>query len=369
MFKNKYSGIIIFFVSLMICLLILELSLLLIMEDEEFWEYDPILGTTHLKEKTGLWCTEEFCHQFTTNNEGFIDQDFSENKKLNEKRIFIFGDSFIEAVQVEMADGTAWKLEQKFENNRQENVESATIESYNFGTSNHGPTQYLLSLKKYGPKYKPDLVIFAIFTQNDLRNINSVIELDQCQPFLQKDGSINYPNCTPGLFKKIAQNFKSFRYLQKAIKLYKHKAHLAKTDFPIHFRIYDPSDKDLKESFELLEIILKEAEKVSEQLNSEFMVVTLTNPIQLDKSILDLAKEQYPLLETKYLNLGYPEQEISRICDELNLNCLNLLYPFRENIKNKQERLHFPKDGHWNEKGHQLATEEIYQFILSKKLI
>jgi len=362
--KKLITNILLLFITLTICFFLVELTLNLVIKDQELWQYDPVLGSIHIPDKTAYWCKQEFCHQFTSNSQGFIDEEFSKDKKENETRIFVFGDSFMEALQVDISNSTHTLLE----NNLNKKYDHK-IDVYNLGVSNQGTAQYLVALKEYAQLYNPDLVIFAIFPQNDLRNINPELEPDKCRPFFEiENNELNQIpfDCSPNLVEKFIRKFKTFRYIFKLMKIINQNTNLEKEGIPLDYFVYNPEDKDFQYSFELNDKILLEAKEYSKNIDAKFLVVILTTPIQIDEAILDNTKNINPTIE---FNEEYPNQRIMEFCTKHNIDCLDLLPLFKESYGKTKINPHFDIDVHWNEHGHKQASEKISEYIIENNII
>ncbi|MEK6901837.1 MAG: hypothetical protein AABX37_05815 [Nanoarchaeota archaeon] len=354
--------------TIILLLFLLELFVRFGMKDMEPWHSDSLLGSTHIPNKITWWCKTEFCHSFTSNSDGFIDEEFSPEKKSNERRIFLFGDSFMEAFQVDQTNSTAHLLEKRMK----EQNENNTV--YNFGVSNYGTAQYLLALLKYTPEYHPDVVIFTLLTQNDLRNVNPSLEPDKCRPFfLPEEDKLKYkPNpCLPSATEKIVASSKIFRYASKGLNLLKQSIYFKRYGeygIPLDFYVYNTQDKNFHQSFFITEQIILNAKAFTEKNGAKFLLVILTNPHQVDDTRWSSLQEQYPKMKTVEWDPLYPDRRLQEFCQRENIDCLFLLPHFREEFTQTKEPLHFPKDGHWNERGHELAAEEIHKLIIGEQI-
>ncbi len=178
--KEMKKNLILLGITLFVMILLSEYLIRVSIKNDNLWEFEEVTGLKHPANTVAEICRKEFCHKHTTNSDGFIDDEFSEDKKS--KKIFMFGDSMIEAVQVDISNTTHRLLEKKLK------LINTNFEVYNFGVSGHGPLDYFLNLKEYGRKYNPNLVIFNIYIKNDLRNLNSHLEKNYiCRPFAELD--------------------------------------------------------------------------------------------------------------------------------------------------------------------------------------
>jgi hypothetical protein len=135
--------------------------------DVLFLQPDRLLGWRQVPDLrwtwTGhYWYAVDFSVPVRTNQQGFRDvpRDFA--KPPGVTRLAVLGDSFIEAVQVPLEKAATQILERRL--NAPPDSASAPPrrwEVLNFGISNYGVGQYLLTWERYASRYKPDYV--AIF--------------------------------------------------------------------------------------------------------------------------------------------------------------------------------------------------------------
>lgn len=97
------------------------------------------------------WYARDFSVPVAANSAGFRDRERSLAKPAGARRVAVLGDSFVQAVQVRLEKTATQLLEQRL-----------GAEVLNFGISNHGIGQYLLTYETYASRYRPDRVV--IFT-------------------------------------------------------------------------------------------------------------------------------------------------------------------------------------------------------------
>ena len=100
------------------------------------------------------------------NSDGLRDDEHQVVKPLETIRIAILGDSYTEALQVNL-DETFWKIMQR-KLRECGAFGGKNIEIINFGVSGYGTAQELITLREQVWKYSPDLVILAVTTNNDI---------------------------------------------------------------------------------------------------------------------------------------------------------------------------------------------------------
>jgi hypothetical protein len=120
------------------------------------WKHVPNLDWTW----AGLhWYAIDFSLSIHSNSHGFRDLDRGIAKPPGVVRVALLGDSMVEAVQVPLEKTASQLLEKKL------NVDPATglttstrYEVLNFGISNFGVGQYLLTYETYASRFEPDYV-------------------------------------------------------------------------------------------------------------------------------------------------------------------------------------------------------------------
>ena len=119
----------------------------------EYFQYDPIFGHSGIPNHKG----ELLGAVTTTNNRGFRDHDHETSRAERKKRILIIGDSAVWGLCVADQDTISAILERTY----------PEIEAISLGISGYGPDQALLQLVINGIDYRPDLVVFVLFPDND----------------------------------------------------------------------------------------------------------------------------------------------------------------------------------------------------------
>lgn len=135
--------------------------------DVLFLQPDKVLGwkqvPNHHWTSTGhKWYASDFSVNVETNALGFRDiaREFPKPRRV--KRVALLGDSFIEAVQVPLEKTAGQLLNQSLDSaSAQDSKHPWHWEVLNFGISNFGVGQYLLTWEQYVRDYEPDYT--AIF--------------------------------------------------------------------------------------------------------------------------------------------------------------------------------------------------------------
>src|SRR5205823_88894 len=95
-------------------------------------------------------------------------------KPPNTFRILVFGDSYVEAFQVALADAFPALLEKQLN----DQSSSMRFEVLALGQSGFGTTDAYMRYLNFGVEYSPDLVLLAFLTGNDIRNNSRFLNME-----------------------------------------------------------------------------------------------------------------------------------------------------------------------------------------------
>jgi hypothetical protein len=120
-----------------------------------------------------FWYANDFSVEVETNPLGFRDIVREYSKPPGVTRVALLGDSMIEAVQVPLTKTAAQLLERKLNTLLYRDPEQPQRwEVLNFGISNYGVGQYLLTWEQYASRYHPDYVVIFVAKFQMQRSIN-----------------------------------------------------------------------------------------------------------------------------------------------------------------------------------------------------
>ena len=345
-----------------------EIGTRLFVKKTILWEYDKELRFRHVASSTGWWCKEGFCNEQHVNSAGFIDDEFSVGKKEGEKRVLMFGDSFMEALQVPISSSAHRLLEDKLK------TVDKNFEVYNFGVSSYGTAQFFIALKKYAPIYNPDIVVFVIDLKNNLRELNPNLEFDECKPYFKlvnntlEKLSFQCNRSTKAKIERFLRKSDFFVLIKSKIDSYRVRMNgkIKKDNLPLGLNRYNKNDKEFSKSFNLNEKLILEAKKYSSDIKSKFMIVVMYNDFEVYSKEKEKLFLEYPELKGEDWDLNYPHARTLNFCSLENISCLDLTKSFKEYVEKSGERVTFEKDVHLNKAGNKLTADEIFKFIVEQ---
>jgi hypothetical protein len=110
------------------------------------------------------WYAREFSVPVKTNSIGFRDIERTIAKPTDASRVVLLGDSMVEALQVPFDKTAGHLLEQRL-NAFAKSATTKPVKMYevlNFGVSNYGVGQYLLTWEEYASKFNPEYVFIFV---------------------------------------------------------------------------------------------------------------------------------------------------------------------------------------------------------------
>jgi hypothetical protein len=392
--KNAVCNLGILLSSVVILAIVLEAGLTMIrINTKSYIRFIPDRGTTFIPNAYYRFPKEGFSEGYF-NSHGFRDYERTYERAANTFRILVFGDSYVEALQVALSDAFPALLEKRLN----ENSTTIRFEVLNLGQSGFGTAEEYMRYVNFGVQYSPDLVILAFLTDNDFQD-NSKFLSPESQLFyfafdknhnLVLDRSVvdNYQRSLT-LPKRLFQNLKQRSYLASFIseRLYllrgelrsnRYRKHFTesrqegmeqKLDEFSHLNIYlpDPSEH-WREAFDLTKGIILQFRDSVEEHGAGFFLVTLSNAAQVHPYIQQQLNDTYGLP----FDYGKPDRMLEEFARQNGIPFLKLMPMFLEYHLKKGKYVHgfnSSHTGHWNETGHCLAAEEIFEFLQENGLV
>lgn len=343
------------------------------------WRFHPQLGWTQERSTQYDTTVSGDRVHIEFNSIGFRDVEHSIEKPPGVRRVVVIGDSFSEAIQVNLSE-TYWRRLQNLLNQNQHQHQWEVI---NLGVGDFGQAQAWLALTDFGLQYSPDLVISQIFPLNDICN-NTVELAGLCKS--QNDYSRPYFVESPqGLELTWAQPFRhwlrsrlvSFGVLEKAYTLIRrqaqsqtveelHQARIAERGFPGDPLLYTFSEDasqiaPIAKGWRITEQILEKTAQLCRQRGIGWLALVIPFEARVGPGWNDFV-QSFP-----HMNLvqDYPEQRLGRLFERLQAPAVFLKPVFEEH-----QDVFFPgRGGHLNPASHALAAQAIYAKLTESGLV
>jgi hypothetical protein len=354
------------------------------------------------------WYRKEGESYVKINRDGLRDTEHSKTKPANTLRIAVIGDSYAEALQVPL-ENAFWKVAE----NRLQSCSALggrTVEVVNFGVSGYGTAQELITLQRAVWDYAPDVVLLAVTTNNDITdNSRALKKTDEIPYFVFRDNKLEPDNSfreNPA-FRWRNSNLSRFgTWLRDHLRVvqlghqaqYALKNYLAKRrgaaapaqqisnqllaenappntniraeDVGIDNLIYrEPTEAVWQDAWRVTEGLMVEMRNEVESKNARFLVVTLSNGIQV---FPDASARQTFLDKIGASDIFYPDKRIKDFGAREQITVYNLAPELQLFAEQNKVFLHgFGANlgnGHWNAEGHRVAGEKISQKLCEEFL-
>lgn len=375
----------------------------------EFYRPDQTRGYA-LRPNTEGWYRKEGESYVRINSDGLRDEEHSVTKPQDALRIAVIGDSYPEAFPVRMEEAFWSVMAEKLQECRHPGAPK--IEVLNFGVSGYGTAQELLTLREQVWKYSPDVVMLAVTTNNDITdNVRALKGTDEIPYFVYKDNRLtlddSFKTSRPFRWRQSAvsgfgrwlrdhsrvvqaamQGHHGFKVLLsswRARRAQKAQAPHALTLYINHFSdtgqksdlfarsaelgtdnlVYlEPADSVWNDAWNVTEGLIREMRNEVQAHGAKFIVVTLSNGIQVLPSGEGRAgfKKKFGIN-----NLFYPDDRIKLLGAREGIPVITLARELQEYAERNTVYLHgFGANignGHWNVAGHRVAGE-----LIAKKM-
>lgn len=357
--KNFCINIILSFMSLCIFVLFLEFIVfrfILIASDMPKIEFaDGIVK--YKPNQTGVYRVKneiKATYKINANGWNSAYDQYSVDKPIEKFRIAIIGDSYVEATEVNFNESLAERLENKLGKER--------FEVYRFGISGAPMSQYLHILRKEAGKYNPDLVV-VILVHNDFDESYRFLRGSYASNFmkLKIDNNDSIMEIHPAQFivpwYTTIRNSAIWRYLaiRQKIPYNRLKDLLLGNNQKYQANILTTSLISRRKNELVTNYIFKEMKEYCDNKGIKLLVI-MNGVMEVVYNMIDKGNSY----KTGALSLN----EIAKKAAQQNSVDFIDLEPILEvDFKQNHKRFTFINDGHWNEYGHEVVANVIFQYI------
>jgi hypothetical protein len=341
-----------------------------------FWQPDPLLGSVLIPNVDGWWTQED--HEFVThvriNSDGRRDVERPAARAPGTTRILLLGDSFVEALQVDLEEMLARRLEADLR---------GAAEVFSMGVSGYGTPSQLLYFRERGRRLEPDLVLLAFYPGNDVLNNSPELET-VLPPVYDRDGALQRvggsrkaprrpPRSQAYLFVRkllLTKQPGLSRWLVDLGLMNSAAVRSAPTHagVPLDFWVYAAEPPPVwQEAWGHTERNLGELRRAVEAAGARFALLIVTARDQVYPDGWQEIVAAHPAMREVEWDLLGPERRVLDWCRRASVPCLQLSPTFA--AQRDETVLHFKHDGHWTAAGHALAARTTAEFLRREDLI
>jgi hypothetical protein len=318
------------------------------------------------------WFTREGRAFVRINSAGRRDRPRSLAKPADTYRIAVLGDSYSEAMQVELEQSWWWRLGERLE--RCGFQSGKRIEVLNFGVSGYGTAQEYLMLESSALAYHPDLVLLQFTNGNDVQDNSSVFAAEKGRPFFVPDarGGLRLDAsfaAAPAHLRRSSTAYQALRYASDGSRVVQlvqaarstpllGTAHAAGETLEAGLArapLAPPTDPLWEQAWRVTEGAIGRIDELARRNGARLVVVTVPYAIQVhpDRALRESVQAQLGVPD-----LFYPDRRIEALARASGFTAVALAPAMQP----RGELLHgFDGGGmgHWNARGHDVASEII----------
>ena len=364
--------------TLLLCFVLTELALRFVVPASEppYAYFDPnerIFRFDTQKQREGTFTTGKLANiqgRWRINNYGWNSQrDYEPAEDRDKPLIAVIGDSYVEAIYLDTEDHFAALLHQRLD---------GAADVYSFGISGAPLSQYLHLSRYVARHFDPDVFVFSIVHNDFDESLYSIDEVPYLPKpwFLQlahKQGpfsEVEPRGYTPSPMKRLARNSALVRYLYLNLKIENTWAQLfdrseATTGMKGIWQGRDidfDSNIDVAGVLSIQDLLAEATSYVVSQIRTEHPGRTIIFMIDAPRN--DIYQGTLAQSRVKKLN-----DMLRRVCLEESVDFIDLTEAFLERYDADGNRFEWETNWHWNEHGHRVVAEVLYQHLVEGGLL
>ena len=368
----------------------------------EFYTTDEARGYA-LRPCTQGWYRKEGAAYIRINCAGLRDREHTPQKPPGTLRVAVVGDSYAEALQVNLEDAFWAVAERRLQDCPA--LGGRKVEFINFGVSGYGTAQELITLEQQVWGYQPDIVLLALTTNNDITdNSRPLKRTNEIPYFVLRAGQLALDDSfrTTRAFRTrntffyraglwFRDNLRVIHAIIQAhhalkLRLDAYRARRAEApqqqaallSLPLSAQpapaapdaelgtdnlVYRPPTEQVwQDAWRVTELLIARMRDEVKAHGAQFYVVTLSNGIQVYP---DAGARTAFLQRVGATDILYPDMRIRALCEREQIPVLTLAPQLQAYADEHKIFLHgFGHDlgnGHWNRDGHRIAGELVAQ--------
>jgi lysophospholipase L1-like esterase len=327
-----------------------------------FLEAHPEFGRRN-RPGQGWKRTSEFTSWIEINSKGLRGPEIAYEKPAGELRVLVLGDSFTFAEQVNQHETFSALLEERLNADGR----PGTVRVLNAGSNGWATANELVFLAEEGVKYRPDLVVLALYLDNDVpdnyRRVAEVRDAERADLALRGADAFDGP-------RRILRRSTLYTVLETGV-LAKLPWSPAEGSSDASLRRAPRTAEEAAEAWAITASLLKRMRDIAEGQGAGFvvMVVPSLSEVAAGPRVREPGGGQNEDEGSDEPGFEDRHGTLAGIADRLGLRRLDLLSAFLDRTARSEERLYYLSNAHWTAAGHALAAEELHSFLTRGGLI
>ena len=384
--------------GLLIGLVIAELAARLLKppysDGDQLHQCDRLLGWKGPPNTSTVIDTDGYRHNLSWNSEGIHDKEHPLKKEDGIFRILVFGDSFVEAAEVEINQTSYHVLEEKLNASAPPGIRFEVIGA---GMRGWGPPQQLIYFRARGQLYAPDLVLLLWLPANDLSDVLPYKRLTGsgfncyfphfaiCDGQFDPEAWFPAPGTPPtwkecsssqkkltGLLSYLYHNSRLYQQLEPIIMRGFHRIHYS-SEYAPWLDQATTNDEALRYAYQMTDEIIFRLSEEAKQIGAKTALVIVPFNVAVYSDVEASYAKSLQQTVKAATGLGaiptLPNQQFAELMRQRNLPVLDLHPHFVEALRAGSKALYWPVDPHWTVAGNQFAGETIANWLIDQKLV
>lgn len=339
---------------------------------EIVWSPDPHVGWWHVPGSRTRW-TQEGDGLVEINSVGLRDVERTVEKPPGVYRVAVFGDSMTEGVQVNLDQSFTQLLE------RQLRARAPRVEVLNFGVNGYSALQSYLLYQRVGKDFNPDLVLHAVFLDNDIADgdpelatgqhgaptviggTDDRLQIDYTAAQASFDGYHREP------MHSAREWFATYRVLSamrwSRMDADRYAASTASTGgIPRRYMVYaDPLEARWERASTTFERIVDAFAEEVKSAGSHFALLSVPAGQVVDETVWERIRAQNPAMNAVQWDIRGPQQRLHDWAAQRGLVLLEPVEAFR--TEPRSDPLFFGGVGHLTPAGHRVMAAFLEQSL------
>ena len=332
-------------------------------------EPNPVLGWS-LKPGLKMFSRDENALWVEHNSAGWRDREHAIAAAPGTRRVAVIGDSFIHSYFAPLDAMFSSFFERELTKCA---PHPQPFEALSFGVFGYNTTQELLTYRHHAARYKPDIVLLAFFTANDVFDNERRLSSEFAPRYAYEGNTLvldnSFRNALPApprhpwrrqLFETLVAHSRILRLVKEsADKARRYWSRDAAADPPPEVAVPEtaiykpPTTPELQAAWRNTEGVLLKFRDEVQANGSEFWLMTLYNPIQVDP---DVSKRRALESSLGVDSLFYPDRRLAAFAREHGIPVISLAEVMAADSSERHVYLFGgdspsvpPGEGHWNQ--------------------
>lgn len=312
-------------------------------------EPHQIFGYTSKPDYTFKISTPEWESTVTNNSDGFRGHELD---LAADKRVMWLGDSYIQAVQVDIEKSAAYLLSESLKKDGHDIVVN------NLGMGSWSAVQYFNAVRVFGKQYRPDVIIITLFYNDPSGDI---LRHNKSDVIRNSEGFVTQLGAAP-IEEEVPFTDRFFlTCIPKDI-----ISQMQKTkSLPLDAEYYGLMDKT-EENVRILAAYLGEIKEIADDLDATLVLSALPFINQIGPGQVELGYHTTGTVLKKFEERLHWPNIIRDFSTENDILYVDILSGLRAH---KDKQLFFKIDGHFNEEGNKRFADIFHNFLTSKKVL